>query len=204
MPIVEDSKDSRPGIVIGLAVKIALGVVITGVIGVASFQALDKQAASKFYSGDYAGAVEPMEKALIQAKKELGENDPEYANALKNMARVHDANKDYAKAEPLHQESLALYKRVLGVHHLDYAAELSFFGDHRMSMGDYPAAEKAYKESLSIYKENNPKSIENAWVYKRLGGVYHATNRDTEWKAAYTEASKIEFPNGWVDYTKSK
>ena len=51
----------------------------------------------------------------------LGENHPDYATSLNNLAVLYQARGDYAKAEPLHRQALEIRKRVLGENHPDYA-----------------------------------------------------------------------------------
>ena len=55
----------------------------------------------------------------------LGENHPDYAISLNNLARLYKAMGDYAKAEPLYRQALEIRKRVLGENHPDYANSLN-------------------------------------------------------------------------------
>ena len=55
----------------------------------------------------------------------LGENHPDYATSLNNLAGLYQAMGDYAKAEPLFRQALEINKRALGENHPDYATSLN-------------------------------------------------------------------------------
>ncbi len=58
-------------------------------------------------------------------KAALGENHPDYAQSLNNLASLYEAMGDYAKAEPLYRQALEIRKRALGENHPDFAESLS-------------------------------------------------------------------------------
>ena len=75
--------------------------------------------------GDYARAEPLFRQALEIWKKALGEDHPDYAPSLNNLAALYQAMGDYARAEPLFREALEIRKKALGEDHPDYAESLN-------------------------------------------------------------------------------
>ena len=90
----------------------------------------------------------------------LGENHPDYAASLNNLAMLYQAMGDYAKAEPLFRQALEIRKKALGENHPDYATSLNNLAVLYQAMGDYAKAEPLYRQALEIQKqalgENHP------------------------------------------------
>jgi CHAT domain-containing protein len=103
--------------------------------------------------GNHAKA-EPM---LIEAsgifKQALGENHPDYAQSLQNLAILYAKQENFAKAEPLYAIASKVYKQALGANSTDYAACLSTMGFLRVRQGRYAQAEPILAEALAIHKE---------------------------------------------------
>ncbi len=74
--------------------------------------------------GDYSKAEPLLQKALESRKKALGENHPDYATSLNNLAELYHNMGDYSKAEPLLQKALEIRKKALGENYPDYATSL--------------------------------------------------------------------------------
>ena len=77
----------------------------------------------------------------------LGENHPDYAASLNNLAGLYQAMDDYAAAEPLFRQAMAIRRAALGEGHPDYAASLNNLAWLYRSMGDYAAAEPLYRQA---------------------------------------------------------
>ena len=75
--------------------------------------------------GDYARAEPLYRQALEICKKVLGENHPDYATSLNNLAVLYHSQGDYARAEPLFRQALEIRKKALGENHPDYATSLN-------------------------------------------------------------------------------
>jgi tetratricopeptide (TPR) repeat protein len=50
-------------------------------------------------------------------KRLLGEDHPDVASSLNNLASLYDSQGRYSEAEPLYLQALELAERVLGVNH---------------------------------------------------------------------------------------
>ena len=66
-----------------------------------------------------------QQQSLSIRKEILGENDPDYATSLNNLAALYRSMGDYAKSEPLYKQALAIRKEVLGEKDPAYASSLN-------------------------------------------------------------------------------
>jgi tetratricopeptide (TPR) repeat protein len=67
--------------------------------------------------GRYEEAEPLYEQALELSQRNLGENHPDVANSLNNLAGLYYSLADNTKAEPLYLQALELCERVLGENH---------------------------------------------------------------------------------------
>ena len=89
----------------------------------------------------------------------MGEEHPDYATSLNNLAGLYKSMGEYAKAEPLYRQALEIRRRVLGEEHPDYATSLNNLAVLYESMGEYAKAEPLYRQALEIRKGSSAKSI---------------------------------------------
>ncbi len=118
-----------------------------------------------FNNGDYKKAAAIGEKVIIAAKKELGENDPEYAGSLNNLALVYRILGQYKKAEPLFIRSMNITKKIFGEDDPEYARCLINFADLYTETGQFAKAETFFIRGNEIRKkelgENDPAYAES-------------------------------------------
>ena len=138
-----------------------------------------KQAEQLRLEWKYQEALEPMLKALEIQKRVLGENHPDYAGSLHNLANLYKHQAECAKAEPLYRQALEITKRVLGDNHPDYAISLLNLASLYCSQRDYAKAEPLYRQASEIFKrvlgENHPyyaTSLNALAVLYNLQGEY--------------------------------
>jgi tetratricopeptide (TPR) repeat protein len=55
----------------------------------------------------------------------LGENHPDYATSLNNLAALYGDMGNYAQAEPLYKQVLVIRKKILSEEHPDNAISLN-------------------------------------------------------------------------------
>jgi CHAT domain-containing protein len=103
--------------------------------------------------GNYTQAEQMYKQALAIRKKVLGEDHPDYAISLNNLAVLYESMGNYGEAWPLFKQSLTIIKRFLGEDHPDYATSLNNLAALYESMGNYAEAEPLYKEALAITKK---------------------------------------------------
>ena len=80
----------------------------------------------------------------------LGENHPDYAASLNNLAMLYQAMGDYAAALPLYRQALEIRRTALGENHPHYATSLNNLAGLYRAMGDYAAALPLYRQAMEI------------------------------------------------------
>ncbi|MEQ8386704.1 MAG: tetratricopeptide repeat protein [Coleofasciculus sp. A1-SPW-01] len=74
--------------------------------------------ANLYYVQGRYGEAEPLyQKALELYKRLLGDDHPDVASSLNNLAYLYSSQGRYGEAEPLYQQALELCKRLLGDDH---------------------------------------------------------------------------------------
>ena len=107
---------------------------------------------SRFYSGQGLYAIaEPWDKQCVSVvQSRLGEEHPDVASSLNNLAGLYKNQGRYAEAEPLYQQALALTIRLLGEAHPSVATSLNNLALLYKNQGRYAEAEPLYKKALEI------------------------------------------------------
>ena len=122
--------------------------------------------------------AEPLyQSSLAIRQKALGENHPDVALSLNNLAELYRNQGRYDQAEPLLQRSLAIREKALGKNHPDIAQSLNNLAALYYSQGHYNQAEPHLQRSLAIHEktlgENHPlvaSSLNNlAELYRNQG-----------------------------------
>ncbi|MGK7928871.1 MAG: tetratricopeptide repeat protein, partial [Spirulina sp.] len=91
--------------------------------------------------------------SLELRKKLLGEEHPDVATSLNNLAFLYESQRKYEAAEPLYMQSLELRKKLLGEEHPDVATSLNNLADLYKSQGKYEDAEPLFLQSLELRKK---------------------------------------------------
>ena len=81
-------------------------------------------------------------------KRILGEEHPDVATSLNNIATLYYDQGHYSEAEPLYTQALALRRRILGEEHPDVASSLNNLGDLYRSQGHYSEAECLFLQAI--------------------------------------------------------
>ena len=100
--------------------------------------------------GSYAEAQYFIEQALAIQQKVLGEEHPDTAKSLNDLAGLYQAQGKYEQAEPLYQQALAIRQKVLGEEHPDTAKSLNDLAALYQAQGKYEQAEPLYQQALAI------------------------------------------------------
>ena len=145
-----------------------------------------------YKTADYGKGIIVGEKALIASKKEFGENHPDYATSLNNVAFLYESMGLYAKAEPLYMEAMGILKKALGETHPDYATSLNNLAGLFVHMGQYAKAEPLYIQAMGIRKkalgETHPKYANSL---NNLASLYASMGEYTKAEPLYIEAMGI-------------
>ncbi len=83
-------------------------------------------------------------------KRILGDNHPDVATSLNNLAGLYSSQGRYEEAEPLYVQALEMRKHILGDNHPLVATSLNNLAGLYRSQGRYEDAEPLYLEALSI------------------------------------------------------
>lgn len=99
-------------------------------------------------------AGEPHLRSALELRRcELGEEHPDVALSLNELAVLLSAKGDKPAAEIVYREALALRRRLFGDKHLDVALSLNNLGVLLKDMGRYVEAEPLFREALSLRRE---------------------------------------------------
>ncbi|MBW4508266.1 MAG: tetratricopeptide repeat protein [Scytonematopsis contorta HA4267-MV1] len=149
---------------------------------------------NRFYNaqGLYELALPWSEQFVSVVKSRLGENHPDYAQSLNNLANLYYDQGKYDEAEPLYREALSLRKRILGENHPDYAQSLNNLANLYYDQGKYDEAEPLYRETLSLRKrilgENHP---DYAQSLNNLASLYYNQGKYDEAEPLYRQALEL-------------
>ena len=153
---------------------------------------LSRRAIQLYQRGKFAEAIPVVKKVLEIRKKALGEDHPDYATSLNNLAELYRAMGDYAKAEPLYRQALEIRKRALGEEHPDYATSRKGLAGLHELMGDYAKAEPHYRKATEIYKkalgEDHP---HYATSLSHLAGLYRSMGDDAKAEPLMRQALQV-------------
>lgn len=100
--------------------------------------------------GLYDDAAPLFESAFEIRRKLWGEEHPEVAESLDDLAELAQYRGEFEKAETLGREALAMRRRLLGEEHPDVATSLNTLALVLSKRGDYPAAEELHREALTM------------------------------------------------------
>ncbi|CCH93196.1 Similar to tr/Q7NLR0/Q7NLR0 (fragment) [Microcystis aeruginosa PCC 9432] len=103
--------------------------------------------------GRYSEAEPLYNRSLAIIKQQLGDNHPNTATSLNNLALLYRVQGRYSEAEPLYKQALAIRKQQLGDNHPLTAQSLNNLAGLYQSQGRYSEAEPLYKEALAISKQ---------------------------------------------------
>jgi tetratricopeptide (TPR) repeat protein len=148
----------------------------------------------RFYEGQgaYSRAEPWREQCLITARGRLGEEHPDVALSLNNLALLYSAQGRYTEAEPLYLQALELRKRLLGEEHPHVALSLNNLALLYYSQGRYAEAEPLYLQALELCKrllgEEHPYV---ALSLNNLAGLYSSQERYAEAEPLYLQALEL-------------
>ncbi|MBL1201632.1 MAG: tetratricopeptide repeat protein [Nostoc sp. GBBB01] len=146
---------------------------------------------ARFYRGQglYAKATPWYEQCLRIIKKRLGEEHPDFAQSLNNLALLYKSQGRYSEAEPLYLQALTLRRKLLGEEHPDVAQSLNNLALLYKSQGRYSEAEPLYLQALTLWckllGEEHPDVATNL---NNLALLYKSQGRYSEAEPLYLQA----------------
>jgi tetratricopeptide (TPR) repeat protein len=153
---------------------------------------LDHQWNQFYRQGRYSEAIPLAEQVLDLRRIILGENHPDVANSLNNLAFLYYSQGHYSEAEPLYQQALKILQTALGENHPDIATSLNNLAGLYQDQGRYSEAEPLFQQAFKIRQtalgENHP-DVANS--LNNLAGFYRDQGRYSEAEPLFQQAFKI-------------
>jgi tetratricopeptide (TPR) repeat protein len=103
--------------------------------------------------GHYKEALHIQKNVVEIRKKALGEEHPDYANALRDLAVDYEYNGNYTEAIRLGTIAMKTQKKVLGEEHPDYAESLNNLALYYDDIGNYTEAIRLRSVERRVGKE---------------------------------------------------
>ncbi|NEO93027.1 MAG: tetratricopeptide repeat protein, partial [Moorea sp. SIO3G5] len=106
----------------------------------------------RFYYGQgaYEQALPWYQQCLSTVTERLGQDHPDVATSLNNLAGLYSSQGRYQEAEPLYQQALEMSQRLLGQDHPDVATSLNNLALLYYSQGRYQDAEPLFQQALDL------------------------------------------------------
>jgi len=153
---------------------------------------LNQQLLEMEKQGEYSEAISPGRRALRIRKRILGEEHPDTATSLNNLASVYDWMGRYVEAERLYRQALKTRKQVLGKEHQDTADTFNNLGLLYWHMGKYGKAEPLLREALDIRKEIlGEQHRQTAESLNNLGLLHYSTDQYAKAESHFQQAVQI-------------
>ena len=103
--------------------------------------------------GRYGEAEPYYQQSLEMYRKLLGDEHPDVATSLNNLAGLYESQGKYEEAEPYYQQSLEMRRKLLGNEHPHVATSLNNLAGLYESQGKYEEAEPYYQQSLEMRRK---------------------------------------------------
>ena len=142
--------------------------------------------------GQYRLAEPLYQQATEIRRTALGEDHPEFAGSLDNLAVLYDSMGRYEEAEPLCKLALEIRRTALGEDHPDLARSLHNLACLYLSMGRYEEAEPLIQQALEIGRNALGKDHPDfANSLNTLAGLYLSMGRYEEAEPLIQQALEI-------------
>ncbi len=131
-------------------------------------------------------------KCLQAAKARMGNDHPDVATSLNNLAGLYYSQGCYSEAESLYLQALKRRRCLLGTNRLELAITLNNLGLLYYAQERYQEAEPLYLEALRLRKRFQKNySPDIAATLNNLGLLYYAQGRYSEAEPLYREALEL-------------
>jgi CHAT domain-containing protein/tetratricopeptide (TPR) repeat protein len=169
---------------VGMVLAAALLAAAIGAAGRAAAQsndeidAMNERVVTLINAGRFAEALPLAERVIALSKARYGDDDPQHARALNNLAELLRATGRNAEAEPLLRRALAISERRLGANHPRVATSLVNLAELLRTTNRLAEAEPLYRRALAINERGlGPGHPSVATTLNNLALVLQATNR---------------------------
>ncbi|MBH8575327.1 tetratricopeptide repeat protein [Nostocaceae cyanobacterium CENA369] len=144
-----------------------------------------------FYTGQglYTQAEPWYQQCLEAIKESLGEEHPDVATCLNDLASVYHSQGRYSKAESLYIQALALWRKLMGEEHPDVATCLNNLANVYHFQGRYSEAEPLFIQALELCRKLMGEEHPNvATSLNSLAYLYASQGRYSEAEPLFIQA----------------
>jgi len=103
-----------------------------------------------YEQGQYLEATDIAKEALKVAEETFGQDHPDVAISLNNLAYLYDCQGNHAQSGPLYKRALAILEKALGPHHFRVGQVLSNMAERCRKMGKEDEAERLEARAAKI------------------------------------------------------
>ncbi|GCA83988.1 regulatory protein AfsR [Microcystis aeruginosa NIES-2522] len=145
----------------------------------------------KFYEGQglYEQAEPWCKQCLEVTRRRLGEEHPDVAAFLNNLAVLYRSQGKYEEAEPLFLQALELRKQLLGENHPDVAHSLNHLALSYYYQGKYKEAEPLFLQALELWKRQNHPYVVH--TLNNLALLYQSQGKYEEAEPLFLQALEL-------------
>lgn len=116
----------------------------------ALLKSLYSQVFKLYDQGRYSEAAHIAKKALKVAEDTFGEEHPNVAISLNNLAYLYDCQCNHAKSEPLYKRALAILEKALGPDNFRVSFVLNNMAERSRKMGRKDEADRLEARAVRI------------------------------------------------------
>lgn len=146
-----------------------------------SWETLNEQILQLYQQGQYAAAIPLGQRAVKLARKQWGNQHPNLAASLNNLALLYGSQGRYSETEPLVKEALTIDRIALPDNHPDLATDLNDLALLYQSQGRYTKAEPLFQEAVNIIRIALPETHPGLAIHlNNLAGLYESQGRYQE------------------------
>jgi tetratricopeptide (TPR) repeat protein len=159
----------------------------------AKLKALGNRVTELYQAGQYGVATALAEQYAAAAKARYGENAPEYAIALNNLAALLEVTNRLAEAEPLLRRALAIAETSFRPDHPEVASPLNNLAQLLQATNRLAEAVPLMRRALAINEKSfGPEHPQVATSLNNLATLLRATNRLSEAEPLMRRALAID------------
>lgn len=158
----------------------------------AGISALNARVIELHNAGRYGEAIPFAEKYAAAIKTRHGDQAPEYATAINNLAKFLQATSRLAEAETLYRRALAIYEKASGADAPNVAIAANNLALLLQATDRLAEAESLYRRALAIDERTfGPEHPQVALKLNNLAQVLQATKRFAEAEPLYRRALAV-------------
>jgi len=151
-------------------------------------------ALGRFYRGKglYQQAVFYLERCLTFSEKRLGQDHPDVATILNNLAELYQEQGKYEEAELLYRQLLTIDEKNYGENHLDFAISLNNLATLYKIQKKYDEAESLFLRSISIFENQLKENLTYiAFSLNNLAELYEGQGKYEKAEPLYRRSLAI-------------